>query len=77
MSIFSPLLKMVFTIAVLIATAVGLLFALNGTDHLRCVKDQENFYINNWYKNLPDRARDAAYVYCQRSNNVPQSLHKN
>ncbi len=66
-------LKFALKISVMTVTVVLLILAVTRTDHSVCVKNQENFYLSNWYKEMPIRARDAAYVYCSRNKNVFQT----
>jgi len=39
----------------------------------KCIQEQEAFYLANWYQDLPERAKESAYVYCANHGNVPQA----
>ncbi|MCP5386256.1 MAG: hypothetical protein H6916_05485 [Novosphingobium sp.] len=56
----------------MLIAASGVTFAFQNTAEARCVAEQEEFYLENWYRDLPERARDSAIVYCAQNNDIPQ-----
>ncbi len=52
----------------------GFILAMQATPQARCIKEQEEFYLANWYQELPERAKDSASVYCANHGNVPQRV---